>query len=90
MSRTTPTIEQQQSKRGSDYVYFERTAAGMSDDAVPRAKTAQAKLEHFYTVSVQAAVERNQRSAASLSGVVSDLTSHRPDASSSSASFRRT
>ncbi|EJD53736.1 AGC/NDR protein kinase [Auricularia subglabra TFB-10046 SS5] len=70
MSRTTPPPPQPQGnapaaqgqvKRGSDYVYFERTAAGMSDDAVPRAKTAQMKLEHFYTVAVQAAVERNQR-----------------------------
>jgi len=48
-------------ERGSDYVYFERTAAGMSDDAVPKAKTAQMKLEHFYQVAVQAAVDRNQR-----------------------------
>lgn len=66
MSRTTPPAQQSQpqqsqAQRSSDYVYFERTAAGMSDDAVPRAKTAQMKLEHFYTVSVQAAVERNQR-----------------------------
>lgn len=45
----------------ADYVYFERTAAGFSDDAVPRAKAAQLKLEHFYKVAVEAAIERNTR-----------------------------
>ncbi|TFY57919.1 hypothetical protein EVJ58_g6730 [Rhodofomes roseus] len=45
----------------ADYVYFERTTAGFSDDAVPRAKGAQLKLEHFYKVAVDAAIERNQR-----------------------------
>ncbi|KAL6309535.1 kinase-like protein [Sparassis latifolia] len=44
-----------------DYVYFDRTTAGFSDDAVPRAKAAQLKLEHFYKVAVDAAIERNTR-----------------------------
>ncbi|KAI0698588.1 AGC/NDR protein kinase [Cytidiella melzeri] len=49
------------SAKSPDYVYFERTTAGFSDDAIPRAKAAQLKLEHFYKVAVDAAIERNTR-----------------------------
>jgi protein-serine/threonine kinase len=52
--------------RPSDYVYFDRTTAGFSDDAVPRAKAAQLKLEHYYKVAVDAAIERNTRLVPSL------------------------
>ncbi|KAI0068871.1 AGC/NDR protein kinase [Artomyces pyxidatus] len=45
----------------ADYVYFDRTSAGFSDEAVPRAKAAQLKLEHYYKVAVDAAIERNTR-----------------------------
>jgi hypothetical protein len=45
----------------ADYVYFERTTAGFSEDALPRSKAAQLKLEHYYKVAVEAAIERNQR-----------------------------
>jgi protein-serine/threonine kinase len=45
----------------ADYVYFERTTAGFSEDALPRSKGAQLKLEHYYKVAVEAAIERNQR-----------------------------
>jgi protein-serine/threonine kinase len=45
----------------ADYVYFDRTTTGFSDEAVPRAKTAQMKLEHYYKEAVDAAVERNTR-----------------------------
>ena len=45
----------------ADYVYFERTTAGFSEDALPRSKAAQLKLEHFYKVAVDAAIERNTR-----------------------------
>jgi len=45
----------------ADYVYFERTIAGFSEDALPRSKAAQLKLEHYYKVAVEAAIERNQR-----------------------------
>ncbi|ETW83930.1 hypothetical protein HETIRDRAFT_155248 [Heterobasidion irregulare TC 32-1] len=48
-------------EKPADYVYFDRTTAGFSDDAVPRAKAAQLKLEHFYKVAVDAAIERNNR-----------------------------
>ena len=52
------------SAKSPDYVYFERTTAGFSDDAVPKAKAAQLKLEHFYKVAVDAAIERNTRCVA--------------------------
>ena len=55
-SAATPPKE-----KPADYVYFERTTAGFSDDAIPRAKAAQLKLELYYKVAVEAAVERNAR-----------------------------
>jgi len=45
----------------SDYVYFHRTTAGLSDEAEARAKNAQLKLEHYYKVAVDSAIERNTR-----------------------------
>jgi len=48
-------------EKPADYVYFERTTTGFSDDAIPRAKAAQLKLEHYYKVAVDAAIERNTR-----------------------------
>ena len=52
----------------ADYVYFERTTAGFSEDALPRSKAAQLKLEHYYKVAVEAAIERNQRCVCVFSG----------------------
>ncbi|QRV72746.1 AGC/NDR protein kinase [Ceratobasidium sp. AG-Ba] len=57
---------QQQSPTGSaakpaDYVYFERSTAGFSKDALPKATMAKLKLEHFYKVAVESAIERNTR-----------------------------
>ena len=49
------------SSKPADYVYFERTTAGFSEDALPRSKTAQLKLEHYYKVAVESAIEQNQR-----------------------------
>ncbi|KAG6854808.1 Serine/threonine-protein kinase [Blastosporella zonata] len=49
------------SSKPADYVYFDRTTAGFSDEAVPRAKSAQLKLEHYYKVAVDSAIERNTR-----------------------------
>ena len=49
------------SSKPADYVYFERTTAGFSEDALPRSKAAQLKLEHYYKVAVESAIERNQR-----------------------------
>ena len=55
----------------ADYVYFERTTAGFSEDALPRSKAAQLKLEHYYKVAVEAAIERNQRCVCSVGGLIS-------------------
>jgi hypothetical protein len=55
-----------QSQAESDYVYFDRSTAGFTSEAIPKAKAAQLKLEHFYKLAVDAAVERNTRSVCSL------------------------
>ncbi len=62
-SSSVNSAQSSSSNKGADYVYFERTTAGFSDDAVPRSKAAQLKLEHYYKVAVEAAIERNQRYA---------------------------
>ena len=54
----------------ADYVYFERTTAGFSEDALPRSKAAQLKLEHYYKVAVEAAIERNQRCVCFSRGLI--------------------
>ncbi|KAG6916098.1 Serine/threonine-protein kinase [Tephrocybe rancida] len=56
-----PPLDSFQASKPADYVYFDRTAAGFSDEAVPRAKTAQLKLEHYYKLAVDSAIERNTR-----------------------------
>ncbi|KAG8834882.1 Serine/threonine-protein kinase [Serendipita sp. 399] len=48
-------------KNQEDYVYFDRSTANFSPDAIPKAKAAQLKLEHYYKLAVEAAVERNNR-----------------------------
>ncbi|KAF8076414.1 kinase-like domain-containing protein [Lyophyllum atratum] len=58
-SQSSP--ETSQAAKPADYVYFDRTTAGFTDEAVPRAKTAQVKLEHYYKVAVDSAIERNTR-----------------------------
>ena len=63
---TTPSTSSSSSSKPSDYVYFDRTTANFSAEAVPKAKGAQVKLEHFYKVAVEAAIERNTRSVAIL------------------------
>ncbi|KIJ56684.1 hypothetical protein M422DRAFT_149129 [Sphaerobolus stellatus SS14] len=50
-----------QNSKPSDYVYFDRSTTGFSPEAVPKAKAAQVKLEHYYKVGVEAAIERNTR-----------------------------
>ncbi|KAJ7276428.1 AGC/NDR protein kinase [Mycena haematopus] len=49
------------SAKPSDYIYFDRSTVGFSEEILPRAKGAQMKLEHYYKVAVDAAIERNQR-----------------------------
>ncbi|KAG7449181.1 kinase-like protein [Guyanagaster necrorhizus] len=51
----------QNASKPADYVYFDRSTAGFSDEALPRAKGAQMKLEHYYKIVVDAAIERNTR-----------------------------
>lgn len=64
-SPSASSVQPSSSKKAADYVYFDRTTAGFSDDAVPRAKGAQLKLEHYYKVAVEAAIERSTRCAPS-------------------------
>ena len=45
----------------SDYVYFDRSTSTFSSDAVARATAAKLKLESYYKVAVDAAIERNAR-----------------------------
>ncbi|KAJ2918691.1 hypothetical protein MD484_g1786, partial [Candolleomyces efflorescens] len=47
--------------RGDDYVYFDRSTSGFSTDAVARATAAKLKLESYYKVAVDSAIERNAR-----------------------------
>lgn len=49
-----------------DYVVFDRSTAAFSSEAVPRAKAAQMKLEHYYKVAVESAIERNTRSVSDV------------------------
>ncbi|KAJ7283628.1 kinase-like domain-containing protein [Mycena rebaudengoi] len=49
------------SSKPADYVYFDRSTAGFSEEILPRAKGAQMKLEHYYKVAVDSAIERNTR-----------------------------
>lgn len=50
-----------QGDKGSDYVYFERSTAGMSKNTLDAATGAKLKLEHFYKVAVEQAIERSNR-----------------------------
>jgi protein-serine/threonine kinase len=47
--------------RGEDYVYVDRTTAGFSSDAIAHSTAAKLKLESYYKVAVDAAIERNAR-----------------------------
>lgn len=49
------------SDKGSDYVYFERSTQGMSKTTLDAATGAKLKLEHFYKVAVEQAIERSNR-----------------------------
>jgi len=54
--------EQQSDKpRGDDYVYFERSTSVFTSDAVARSTAAKLKLESYYKVAVDSAIERNAR-----------------------------
>ncbi|KAF9057554.1 AGC/NDR protein kinase [Panaeolus papilionaceus] len=51
----------QLNNKPSDYVYFDRNTSSFSEEATVRAKSAQLKLEHYYKVAVDSAIERNSR-----------------------------
>lgn len=63
LSARTAPIPQQAANgaKPADYVYFDRTTASFSEDAIHRAKAAQLKLENYYKVAVDSAIERNSR-----------------------------
>ncbi|PWN26852.1 kinase-like protein [Jaminaea rosea] len=51
----------QQRDKDADYVYFERSTQGMSKNTLDAAMGAKLKLEHFYKVAVEQAIERSGR-----------------------------
>lgn len=61
-SPTSPLYQANPQPRADDYVYFERRPQDhFTSDAVARATAAKLKLESYYKVAVDAAIERNQR-----------------------------
>ncbi|TFL05255.1 kinase-like domain-containing protein [Pterulicium gracile] len=54
-------VQSSSKPRGDDYVYFERDTSEFSTDAVARSTAAKLKLESYYKVAVDAAIERNAR-----------------------------
>ncbi|KAJ2922095.1 hypothetical protein H1R20_g15002, partial [Candolleomyces eurysporus] len=50
-----------QPNQNPDYVYFDRNPSMFPEEAQVRAKGAQLKLENYYKIAVDAAVERNTR-----------------------------
>ncbi|KAH9949742.1 kinase-like domain-containing protein [Amylocystis lapponica] len=69
-----PAVSLNSAEKPADYVYFERTTAGFSADALPRSKAANLKFEHFYKVAVDAAIERNTRRVELERKLAGDLT----------------
>lgn len=61
-SPTTPLYQTSPKPKADDYVYFERRPQdNFTSDAVARATAAKLKLESYYKVAVDAAIERNAR-----------------------------
>jgi hypothetical protein len=60
--------------KGDDYVYFERSTDGFSSDAVSRATAAKLKLESYYKLAVDSAIERNGRCASHVTCLFPQLT----------------
>lgn len=59
-------------------VYFDRNLSGFSDEAMTRAKTAQMKMEHYYKVAVDSAIERNTRCALKYPCMMCSCSYNRP------------
>lgn len=61
-SPTSPSHQANPKQQADDYVYFDRKPQDyFTSDAVARATAAKLKLESYYKVAVDAAIERNQR-----------------------------
>jgi protein-serine/threonine kinase len=61
-SPTSPLYQTSPKPRGEDYVYFERKPQdNFTSDAVARATAAKLKLESYYKMVVDTAIERNAR-----------------------------
>ncbi|EJU06243.1 kinase-like protein [Dacryopinax primogenitus] len=60
-------------EKPSDYVVFERNPKALSGNAMQRATAAKLKLEHFYKLAVEAAIERNGRRVELERKLASDL-----------------
>jgi protein-serine/threonine kinase len=58
-------------------VYFERSTAEFSSDAIARSTAAKLKLESYYKVAVDAAIERNARFALHAPSSFLDLNERR-------------
>ncbi|KAJ7180669.1 AGC/NDR protein kinase [Mycena filopes] len=56
-----PPSRSQDHQQDPDYVYFERSTAGFTSDAVARSTAAKLKLASYYKVAVDAAIARNAR-----------------------------
>lgn len=57
----TSSLNPEVKPKGEDYVYFERTTSGFTADGVARSTAAKLKLESYYKVAVDSAIERNTR-----------------------------
>jgi protein-serine/threonine kinase len=69
-SPITPLYQTSPKPRGEDYVYFERRPQdNFTSDAVARATAAKLKLESYYKVAVDTAIERNARCVMSCASV---------------------
>jgi protein-serine/threonine kinase len=56
-----PSSSAPKSPRPDDYVYFERSTSGFTSDAIARSTAAKLKLESYYKMAVDSAIERNAR-----------------------------
>ncbi|KAF8655258.1 hypothetical protein AX16_003160 [Volvariella volvacea WC 439] len=61
LQSSQPASPQPSNGKSPDYVYFDRNSTGFSEEALAKAKAAQLKLEHYYKVAVDSAIERNSR-----------------------------
>lgn len=60
-SSSMNSSQSQSYDKGADYVYFERSTQGMSKTTLDAATGAKLKLEHFYKIAVEQAIERSNR-----------------------------